>query len=83
MSHDKLLKDHDCLVVVLMGHGDRYHISVCNDAKQRDDGLRYKSITDVIGMFDGANCKDLLNKPKLFLVQTCRGGEIFKITNST
>ena len=34
-------------------------------------------IKDVEEMFNGLNCPQLISKPKLFILQSCRGGTYF------
>jgi hypothetical protein len=52
--------ESDCLVCVLMSHGDLENLSASDRA--------YKT-KDVLSKFSGQKCPSLLGKPKLFFVQ--------------
>ncbi|CAN7984926.1 unnamed protein product, partial [Ixodes hexagonus] len=67
VSH-KQHKSADCLVVILMSHGDQKDIIY--DVK-RDPVDTEK----LIAMFNNENCPALQGKPKLFFIQACRGGK--------
>ncbi|KAH9377848.1 hypothetical protein HPB48_016332 [Haemaphysalis longicornis] len=58
----------DCLVVILMSHGEEGFIYGSDSEKLR---LQH----DVYGPFNNEECPTLQGKPKIFLVQACRGGE--------
>lgn len=58
-------KAADCLVVILMSHGDRGTIYGVDDEELPLD--------DIYEKFNNSNCPSLQGKPKLFFVQTCRG----------
>lgn len=60
----------DAFVLCLMSHGEE-------DGILGADGY-YVNICDVRNMFDSANCLTLLGKPKIFIIQACRGLEIDK-----
>ncbi|XP_064468132.1 caspase-7-like isoform X4 [Ornithodoros turicata] len=63
-------EDHSrscCLCLFVLSHG-RDDIICCSDNQQIQ-------LSDVYGQFDPTNCKGLTNKPKLFFIQACRGGE--------
>lgn len=58
--------DSDCLVVVVMSHGEQ-GVVYARDAKYNVDSLwKY---------FVGNACPSLIGKPKLFFIQACRGEE--------
>lgn len=57
-------EDNDCLVVIILSHGDLGYICA-NDFK-------YK-LADICGYFTPNNCPTLAGKPKLFFVQACQG----------
>ena len=38
------------------------------------------SIKDMEEIFNGAKCSHLLNKPKLFILQCCRGGVYLRLS---
>lgn len=37
--------------------------------------LFFSQLQEVFRLFDNANCPNLQNKPKMFFIQACRGGE--------
>ncbi|XP_062349753.1 caspase-6 isoform X1 [Cinclus cinclus] len=61
------LDDHsnaDCFVCVFLSHGVDDHIYAYNDK------IKIQTITD---MFRGDKCQSLVGKPKIFIIQACRG----------
>ncbi|XP_037352388.1 caspase-7 [Talpa occidentalis] len=61
-------KNSACFACILLSHGE-------------DDGLIYgtdglTSIKELAAPFRGDRCKTLLEKPKLFFIQACRGTEL-------
>ena len=69
MRESQSVKSQDeCFVCVICSHGT-------NKGIYGTDG-EIVPIDDVTTMFDGQNCKALINKPKLFFIQACRGGRI-------
>lgn len=59
--------EHDCFVCCLLSHG-------ADGGIYGTDG-RLVEIKDITTMFKGVACPSLLNKPKLFFIQACRGYE--------
>lgn len=59
--------NHDCLVIVLMSHGD---VGVLW-AKDKS----YK-VSELWEPFTGINCPSLIGKPKLIFIQACRGDQL-------
>ncbi|XP_068043510.1 caspase-6 isoform X1 [Anomalospiza imberbis] len=60
-------EDHssaDCFVCVFLSHGEDGHIYAY------DDKIKIQTITD---MFRGDECQSLVGKPKIFIIQACRG----------
>ena len=60
-------EDHseaDCFVCVLLSHGEPDVIF------GHDDKLK---LVDIFQKFDGISCPTLIGKPKLFIIQACRG----------
>lgn len=57
-------KDNDCLLVVILSHGNRGFIHA-KDAPYKLDSIW--------SLFTNKNCKSLAGKPRLFIVQACRG----------
>uniref|UniRef100_A0A8C5U2M9 Caspase-6 n=1 Tax=Malurus cyaneus samueli TaxID=2593467 RepID=A0A8C5U2M9_9PASS len=65
--HEASMDDHsnaDCFVCVLLSHGEDDHIYAY------DDKIKIQTITD---MFRGDKCQSLVGKPKIFIIQACRG----------
>ena len=63
-------KDHsefDAFVFIIMSHGGN------KDVIEGVDGRNIR-IEDLMCEFTSAKCPTLRNKPKLFIIQTCRGG---------
>lgn len=58
--------DADCLVVILMSHGDK-------DVIYGTDIEKLCLYDKVYPLFNNENCPALQGKPKLFFVQACRG----------
>ncbi|NWR11739.1 CASP6 protein, partial [Paradoxornis webbianus] len=56
--------DADCFVCVFLSHGEDDHIYAHNDK------IKIQEITD---MFRGDKCPSLIGKPKIFVIQACRG----------
>ncbi|CAM5139906.1 unnamed protein product [Natator depressus] len=56
--------DADCFVCVFLSHGEDNHV-YAYDAK-----IKVQTVTD---MFRGDNCPSLVGKPKIFIIQACRG----------
>lgn len=58
---------HDCLVVVVLTHGDERTIA-CYNSDYKIDRL--------IKPFTDSRCPSLRNKPRLYLIQACRGNDL-------
>lgn len=56
---------HDALVVILLSHGTESGIYAV-------DGLEV-DLNDILTNFDNKRCKQMIGKPKFFIVQSCRG----------
>ncbi|XP_073833875.1 death executioner caspase related to Apopain/Yama [Musca autumnalis] len=70
-------EDHsqnDCLVVVVMSHG--------LEGKVYARDMAYP-VERLWNPFLGQNCKSLINKPKLFFIQACRGENLEKAVTYT
>ncbi|XP_039407422.1 caspase-6 isoform X1 [Corvus cornix cornix] len=65
--YEASMDDHsnaDCFVCVFLSHGVDDHIYAY------DDKIKIQTITD---MFRGDKCQSLVGKPKIFILQACRG----------
>jgi hypothetical protein len=63
-------RDHtpyDCIVVALLTHG------ISGRLYSTDGDLL--SVEELTKYFDGLNCPSLIGKPKVFIIQACRGGK--------
>ncbi|XP_034044421.1 caspase-6-like isoform X2 [Thalassophryne amazonica] len=56
--------DADCFVLIFLSHGDSDHVYVY-------DGKI--SVEHIMSLFKGDKCKTLVGKPKIFILQACRG----------
>lgn len=63
-KHDKI-RDSDCFIFIILSHGNEK--GICGT-----DGVPV-SMTTLTEMFRPNNCPELNEKPKIFLVQACRG----------
>ncbi|CAG7833096.1 unnamed protein product [Allacma fusca] len=58
-------RSRDCLVVAIMSHGEKNHILL------RDETLVPLSL--ILEVFQTDKCPTLAGKPKIFIIQACRG----------
>ncbi|XP_051742209.1 caspase-6 [Ctenopharyngodon idella] len=56
--------DADCFVCIFLSHGENGHIYAY------DEKIEIQEITD---LFKGDMCRSLVGKPKIFILQACRG----------
>ncbi|KAI7792198.1 caspase-6-like [Triplophysa rosa] len=56
--------DADCFVCVFLSHGENGHV-FANDAKI--------DVQEMTALFKGDKCRSLVGKPKIFILQACRG----------
>ena len=59
----------DCTVVCILSHGEEGYIFGA-------DGKKFE-LDAVFSLFDNTCCQHLRGKPKLFIIQACRGGKSF------
>lgn len=76
-KHPKL-KDTDSVVVVIMSHGKLGGILGVNAHSEMstaddDDDIFY--INNIYKRLGSEQCPALVNKPKIILIQACRGGD--------
>ncbi|XP_043095770.1 caspase-22 [Puntigrus tetrazona] len=55
----------DCFVCCIMSHGNEAGLMGCDD--------QICPLNDITSPFDGDNCPALVGKPKVFIIQACRG----------
>ena len=60
--------NHDALFFIILSHGDR------GDIIFTSDDIMIK-INDIVKCFSASKCPTLSNKPKVFIIQACRGSE--------
>uniref|UniRef100_A0A3B1JES0 Caspase a n=1 Tax=Astyanax mexicanus TaxID=7994 RepID=A0A3B1JES0_ASTMX len=63
----------DSTFVVIMSHGERDKISGIHHGPDNPDD--FLSVDNIFTHLNTANCQALLNKPKVILIQACRGGD--------
>ncbi|XP_041641850.1 caspase-6-like [Cheilinus undulatus] len=56
--------DADCFVLVFLSHGEKDYLFTYDDEI---------SIKDITSPFKGDKCRSLVGKPKIFILQACRG----------
>ncbi|KAM6048534.1 caspase-1-like [Theristicus caerulescens] len=69
-------KDHwtsDSTFLVFMSHGVR--AGLCG-TKSRDETTDILSLDTIYEKFDNKHCRALLGKPKVVIIQSCRGGNV-------
>ncbi|XP_017781779.1 PREDICTED: caspase Dronc-like [Nicrophorus vespilloides] len=66
------LKNVDINVVVMMSHGIGNNDGNTHIAGTDNNLL---SIADIVEKFDNSNCPNLIDKPKIFIFQCCRGDQ--------
>ncbi|XP_062417629.1 caspase-1-like [Pungitius pungitius] len=66
------LKETDSVLVVLMSHGKRGRVLGVDWTTERPDEFPIDNIYKHLGP---ENCPALLNKPKIIIIQACRGGD--------
>ncbi|CAB1460051.1 unnamed protein product [Pleuronectes platessa] len=56
--------DADCFLLIFLSHGENNHVYTYDGKIE---------IQDITAMFKGDKCKSLVGKPKIFILQACRG----------
>lgn len=67
LSHQDNLHSVDSLIVVLMSHGT-------NEIIEGVDNM-HLNVLDLVKIFNGEKCPAMRGKPKMFLINACRGGK--------
>ncbi|XP_076585748.1 caspase-6-like [Chaetodon auriga] len=65
--HEAAEADHsdvDCFLLVFLSHGENDHVYAYDEKI---------SIQDITSLFKGDRCRSLVGKPKIFILQACRG----------
>ncbi|XP_031152457.2 caspase-1-A-like [Sander lucioperca] len=73
-KHPKL-KETDSVVVVIMSHGKLGAVLGCNWTKDDVENPDEFPIDNIYKHLGSEKCPALLNKPKIIIIQACRGGE--------
>ena len=63
---DEALKNHDCFVLILSGHG--------GGGTFRFSDEKNVNISNIVRIFNNEHCHNLAGKPKIFILNACRGG---------
>lgn len=72
---NEIKDDIGCCLVALMSHGEEGFIKM-------KDGEKV-SLEGIFEMFNNKNCPALQEKPKIFIIQACRGGKWRPLCNSS
>ena len=67
-----MLKDYASLVVCLLSHGGLGTIEGVDHKKGHEKLVNV--ISDIQWAFNSQKCPELINKPKIFIIQACQGG---------
>ena len=59
-------QEAECVVVCILSHGEEGYIFGA-------DGKKFE-LDAIFELFDNTSCRSLLGKPKIFIIQACRGG---------
>ena len=62
-------EDYSCLMVFIMTHGSNNGILAGRDSSET-------TVDKLAAVFNSEQCKELAGKPKIFIIQACRGGEV-------
>lgn len=68
----------DSCFVVLMSHGDANGICGVFDSLSDDGEQDIFQVDEIFNCLNTPNCAGLRDKPKIILIQACRGGELLK-----
>lgn len=58
--------DADCFVCIFLSHGENGHVFAYDDKID---------VQEMTALFKGDKCRSLVGKPKIFILQACRGDE--------
>ncbi|XP_076838094.1 caspase-7-like [Brachyhypopomus gauderio] len=67
LKYSKQQHDGDCWVCCVLSHGNSEGVLGCEG--------NLCPTEDIFSPFNGKNCPSLLNKPKIFFIQACRGSK--------
>lgn len=70
----------DSTFLVLMSHGTLHGICGTMHSEKTPDVLQYDTIYQI---FNNCHCPGLRDKPKVIIVQACRGGKFFGGTTNS
>lgn len=71
-SKNPKLKETDSVLVVIMSHGKLGAVLGVNHDRDNPDEF---PINNIYKYLDSEKCPALLNKPKIIIIQACRGGD--------
>ena len=69
-EHLESFEGFSCLMVFIMTHGSKNGILAGRDSSGRT------TVDELAEVFNSKQCKELAGKPKIFIIQACRGGDI-------
>ena len=69
LAKDSRLQQVDSFALAILSHGEH------NDMVIGTDCQRKVKVTDIFKIFGLGNCPFLRGKPKLFIINACRGGD--------
>ena len=68
------VKNVDCCIVVVMSHGSEgYFMTVDPEKHSNSDSNRVGIWNELLPLFNNRQCPQLVEKPKIFIIQACRG----------
>lgn len=68
-AHEQNLRNVDSIAVAILSHGHK------NETIYGVDSVYIKSL-DVFNIFSSQNCPAMYNKPKMVIINACRGGKL-------
>ena len=68
MAKHSDLKKHDCLVVIILSHGNSGQIITSDN-----EAVEFEK---VLTIFNNQNCHQMIKKPKMFFFNCCRGSTL-------
>ncbi|XP_076451878.1 cell death protein 3-like isoform X2 [Babylonia areolata] len=73
LSEDPRLAEVDSCIVAILSHGSEGGVIYGTDGRDGTDTLTYITVMRMRCIFSSSSCPNLSKKPKLFILQSCRG----------
>jgi hypothetical protein len=70
---NSIREENDSLVIIITSHGSENELSLANNETVR--------ISEILDVFSNKNCPNLINKPKIIFINSCRLGQYNIYTN--